>query len=144
MEITQANINEYYHTVQDQISKIKTKEGIEIDINILLNNIMVNLDHLVSSESYESQECGVRYDKNHLEIKMWILSLICMSWTLMNLTNKVKEGHCQNINHPHGDKNPPECFDGRKFHYSIYQKSLKSFYDSLGVIEKDIAEYRLY
>ena len=57
MEITQANINEYYHTIQDQISKINTKEG--IDINILLNNIMANLDHLISSETYESQECGV-------------------------------------------------------------------------------------
>ena len=102
MEIAQANINEYYHMVQDQISKINTKE--ELDINILLNNIMANLDHLIPSETYESQECGVRYDRNNLEIKMWILSLIFMSWTLMNLTNKVKEGHCQNINHQHGDK----------------------------------------
>ena len=58
--------------------------------------------------------------------------------------NKVKEGHCLNINHQHGDQNPRECFDGRKFHYSIYQKCIKSFYDSLGVVEKDIAEYRLY
>ena len=142
MEISQANINEYYHMIQDQISKINTKEG--TDINILLNNIMANLDHLIPSETYQSQECGVRYDRNNLEIKMWILSLIFMSWTLMNLTNKVKEGHCQNINHQHGDQNPRECFDGRKFYYSIYQKCIKSFYDSLGVIEKDIAEYRLY
>ena len=63
---------------------------------------------------------------------------------LMNLTNKVKEGHCLNINHQHGDQNPRECFDGSKFHYSIYQKCIKSFYDSLAVIEKDLAEYRLY
>jgi len=41
--------------------------------------------------------------------------------------NKVKEGHCLNINHQHGDQNPRECFDGRKFHYSIYQKCIKSF-----------------
>ena len=70
MEITQANINEFYNLVQDQISKITTKEG--TDINILLNNIMTNLDHLIPSEIYESQECGVRYDRNNLEIKMWI------------------------------------------------------------------------
>jgi hypothetical protein len=82
MEITQANINEYYHMVQDQISKLNTKE--RLDINILLNNIMTNLDHFISSETYESQECCVRYDRNNLEIKMWILSLIFMSWTLMN------------------------------------------------------------
>ena len=60
----------------------------------------------------------------------------------MNLTNKVKDGHCYNIDHPHGDQNPPECFDGRKFHYSIYQKWIKSFYDILAVIEKDLDKYR--
>ena len=48
MEISQANINEYYHMIQDQISKINTKEG--TDINILLNNIIANLDHLIPSE----------------------------------------------------------------------------------------------
>ena len=65
-----------------------------------------------------------------------------MSWTLMNLTNKVKEGHCYNIDHQHGDQNPHEGFDGRKFNYSIYQKCIKSFYDSLAIIEK-VAKYRL-
>ena len=103
---------------------------------------MTHLDYLISSETYESQICHVRYDKNNLDIKIWVLSLIFMSWTLMNLTNKVKEGHCLNITHQHGDQKPRECFDGRKFHYSIYQKCIKSFYDSLGVIEKDIAEFR--
>ena len=99
---------------------------------------------LMPSETYESPGCRVSYDRNNLEIKMWILSLIFMSWTLMNLTNKVKEGHCLNINHQHGDQNPRKCFDGRKFHYSIYQKCIKSFYESLAVIEKDLAEYRLH
>ena len=140
MEITQTNINEFYNLVQDQISKINTKEG--TDINILLNNIMANLDHLIPSQTYESQECGVRYDRNNLEIKIWIFSLISMSWTLMNLTNKVKEGHCLNIDHQHGDQIPRECFDGRKFHYSIYQKCIRSFYDSLAIIEKDLDKYR--
>ena len=108
MEITQAKINEYYHIVQDQISKLITKEG--LDINILSKNIMTNLDDLISSETYESERCRVRYDKNNMEIKMWMLSLIFMSWTLMNLTNKVKEGYCLNINHQHEDQNPRECF----------------------------------
>jgi hypothetical protein len=107
-----------------------------------INNIMANLDHFISSETYESQECGIRYDKNNLEIKMWILSLIFMSWTLMNLTNKVKDGHCHNIDHQHGNQNPREWFDGRKFYYSIYQKYIKSFYDSLGVIEKYLHKYQ--
>lgn len=135
MEMNQANINEIYKIVQDQITKINTKEG--IDINLLTKNIMTHLDYLISSETYESQICHVRYDKNNLDIKIWVLSLIFMSWTLMNLTNKVKEGHCLNINHQHGDQNPREYFDGRKFHYSIYQKCIRSFYESLAVIEKD-------
>jgi hypothetical protein len=140
MEITQKNINEFYDFVQYEISKITTKEG--LDINSLLRNIMVNFDSLISLETYESQKCNIHYGRNNLEIRMWIFSLICMSWTLMNLTNKVKNGHCRNIDHEHGDQKPRECFDGRKFHYSIYQKCIKSFYDSLAVIEKDLDKYR--
>jgi hypothetical protein len=140
MEITQTNINEFYNLVQDQLSKMTTKEG--LDINNLVKNIMTNLDYLISSQTYESQKCHIRYRSNSLEIKMWIFSLICMSWTLMNLTNKVKEGHYYNTEHQHGEQNPRECFDGRKFHYSIYQKCIKSFYDSLAIIEKDLAKYQ--
>ena len=140
MEITQTNINEFYDFVQDEISKITTKEG--LDITGLLQNIMTNLDNLISLETYESQKCHIRYERNNLEIRMWIFSLICMTWTLMNLTNKVKDGHCHNIDHEHGNQIPRECFDGRKFHYSIYQKCIKSFYDSLAVIEKDLDKYR--
>ncbi|HET7642363.1 MAG TPA: hypothetical protein VFK40_02550, partial [Nitrososphaeraceae archaeon] len=69
---------------------------------------------------------------------MWFYSLVRMSWTLMNLTHKVKEGHCYNIDHQHGVQVPRECFDGRKFHYSIYQRCIKSFYDILAIIEKDL------
>ncbi len=140
MEITQTNINEFYKFVQDQISKITTKDG--LDINNLVKNIMTDLDYLISYETYESQKCHIHYGKDNLEIRMWIFTLVCMSWTLMNLTNKVKEGYCHNINHEHGDQNPPECFEGRKFHYSIYQKSIKSFYDSLAIIEKDLHKYQ--
>ena len=73
---------------------------------------------------------------------MWFFSLTCMAWTLMNLTKKVKDGHCINIDHQHGNQIPRECFDGRKFHSSLYQKCIKSFYDSLTVIEKDLDKYR--
>ena len=141
MEITQTNVNEFYNFVQDQISKITTEDG--VDINNLAKNIMINLDNLISSETYESQKCRIHYGRDNLEIKMWIFSLICMSWTLVNLTHKVKDGHCNNIDHEHGNQIPRKCFDGRKFHYSIYQKCIKSFYDSLAIIEKDLAKYRL-
>ena len=74
MEINQANINEFYKLVQDQITKISTRE--EIDINLLSKNIMTHLDYFIPSETYESTICHIHYDKNNLEIKMWILSLI--------------------------------------------------------------------
>ena len=89
MEITQTNIHEFYKFVQDQITKITTQDG--LDINNLVKNIMIDLDYLISYETYESQECHIRYKKNSLEIRMWIFSLICTSWTLTNLTNKVKK-----------------------------------------------------
>ena len=54
MEITQRNINEFYNLVQDQISKITTKEG--LDINNLVKNIMTDLDYLISYKTYESQD----------------------------------------------------------------------------------------
>jgi hypothetical protein len=112
MEITQTNVNEFYNIVQDQISKITTKEE-GVDIDNLIRNIMTNVEnYLLSSETFESKECRIRYGRNSLEIKMWIFSLICMSWTLMNLTNKVKDGHCNNMDHEHGDQIPRECFDG--------------------------------
>jgi hypothetical protein len=139
MEITQTNLNEFYNFVQNEITKINTKD--RLDIN-LVKNIMTNLEYLIPTETYESQECHIRYNKISLEIRMWIFSLICLSWTLTNLTNKVKDGHCLNIDHEHGNQIPRECFDGRKFHYSIYQKCIRSFYDSLAVIEKDLDKYR--
>lgn len=142
MEITQTNIHEFYTFVQDQITKITTKDELDrLDIN-LVKNIMTDLDYLISYETYESQKCHVHYGRDSMEIRMWIFSLICMSWTLMNLTNKVKDGHCLNIDHEHGNQIPRECFDGKKFHYSVYQKCIKSFYDSLAVIEKDLDKYR--
>ncbi|HET8792259.1 MAG TPA: hypothetical protein VFM31_00575 [Nitrososphaeraceae archaeon] len=140
MEITQTNIHEFYKFVQDQITKITTQDG--LDINNLVKNIMIDLDYLISYETHESQQCRIHYGGNSIEIRIWIFSLICMSWTLMNLTNKVKDGHCHNIDHQHGNQIPRECFDGRKFHYSIYQKCIRSFYDSLAVIEKDLDKYR--
>ena len=140
MEITQKNINEFYNLVQSQLGTITTNEGLDTDN--LIRNIMKNLGYLISSETYESQKCHIRYGNNSLEIRIWIFSLIYMSWTLMNLTNKVKEGHCYNIDHEHGDQNPRECFDGRKFHYALYQKCIKSFYDSLAIIEKDLHKYQ--
>ena len=134
MEITQTKIDKYYKIVQDQI-----KEG--TNINILLNNIMATLNSFESSEVYKSEKCSVSYYKDSLELTMWNLSVLIMSWTLMNLKHKVEEGHCHNIDHPHGDQNPRKCSDGSKFHYILYQKCIKSMYDTLAIIENDSLKY---
>ena len=68
MEITQININEFYETVEVYITKTIIKEGL---IKILSNNMMTNLDYVISSETYEFQTCCiVCYDINKLEIKV--------------------------------------------------------------------------
>jgi hypothetical protein len=68
MEITQTKINEFYNFVQDQISKITTKD--RLDINNLVKNIMTDLDYLISYETYESQKCCVHYCRDSMEIRM--------------------------------------------------------------------------
>ena len=34
------------------------------------------------------------------------MALMFMSWSVTNLKRKTQNGHCQNIDHPHGDTNP--------------------------------------
>lgn len=46
MEINQTNINDFYNLVQEQLSKITTKEGIDIND---LKNLMTYLDYPIYS-----------------------------------------------------------------------------------------------
>ena len=54
----------------------------------------------------KQDECRVSYDHNNVEYIVWVMALMFMSWSITNLKRKTQNGHCQNIEHPHGDTNP--------------------------------------
>ena len=86
-------------------------------------------------EKRKKDECLVSYDHNHVEYVMWVLSLMFMSWSVTNLKRKTQNGHCQNVNHSHGDKNPRHCQEGTKFHQEFYNEYIKSFKDLLADVD---------
>ena len=43
------------------------------------------------------------------------------------MKRKVEEGHCNNTEHDHGDRNPRLCVKGSELHKKLYDESLKSF-----------------
>jgi hypothetical protein len=57
--------------------------------------------------------------------------LMFMSWCVTNLKRKTENGHCQNIDHPHGDTNPRLCKEGTIFHQELYNECVKTFNDVL-------------
>jgi hypothetical protein len=59
------------------------------------------------------------------------MALMFMSWSITNLKRKRQNGHCQNINHPHGNTNPRYCQEGTKFHQELYNECVKTFEDLL-------------
>ena len=44
-----------------------------------------------------------------------------MSWPITNLKRKTQNGHCQNVNHSHGDTNP-RLSRGNKISSRILQR----------------------
>jgi hypothetical protein len=84
-----------------------------------------------SSEILEDKrlgECMLIYPRDtSTEHRMWMLSLITMSWTLRNLKGKIEVGSCHNINHPHGSREPRMCNIGSEFHRDFYNDCIRSF-----------------
>ena len=59
------------------------------------------------------------------------MALMFMSWCVTNLKRKTQNGHCQNMDHPHGDTNPRLCKEGTIFHQELYYECIKTFKDLL-------------
>ena len=72
-------------------------------------------------------QCQISYDYKNAEYVIWVMALMFMSWSITNLKRKTQNGHCQNINHPHGDTNPRLCEEGTKFHRELYNECVESF-----------------
>jgi hypothetical protein len=77
----------------------------------------------------KGDECRVSYDHNNVEYVVWVMALMFMSWSITNLKRKIQNGHCQNIEHPHGDSNPRYCQEGTKFHQELYKECVRTFRD---------------
>lgn len=57
------------------------------------------------------------------------MALMFVSWSITNLKRKTQNGHCQNIDHPHGNTNPRYSQEGTKFHRELYNECIKTFQD---------------
>ncbi len=79
----------------------------------------------------KDDECRVSYDQNNVEYVIWVMALMFMSWCITNLKRKTQNGHCQNIEHPHGDMIPRHCQEGTKFHLEFYNDCVKTVQDLL-------------
>ena len=79
----------------------------------------------------KQDECRVSYDHNNVEYILWMMTLMFMSWSVTNLKRKAQNGHCQNIDHAHGDTNPRLCKEGTIFHQELYNECIKTFKDLL-------------
>ena len=85
----------------------------------------------------ESVDCKLEYKFDNLEIRMWSLALLSMSWIIEILKRKTQDGHCHNTNHEHGEKEPRNCKSGYDFHLQMYKDCLSSFREVINVAENN-------
>ncbi len=50
-----------------------------------------------------------KYKVDNLEIKIWSLALLSMSWIIEILKQKTQHSHCTNIEDRHGKREPRNC-----------------------------------
>ena len=92
----------------------------------------------LSENDLNCKDCEINYGTLiALENRAWTISLFLMSWILHNLKNKTENGHCNNINHVHKNKDPRNCDKGKAFHSKMYIECLKSFKDIIDSFEKN-------
>ena len=91
----------------------------------------------LSENDLNCKDCEVYYGPLALENRAWTISLFLMSWILYNLKNKAENGHCNNINHAHKNKDPRNCEKGKAFHSKKYIECLKSFKNIIDSFEKN-------
>jgi hypothetical protein len=70
-----------------------------------------------------------KYKVDNLEIKIWSLALLSMSWIIEILKQNTQHSHCRNIEHRHGKREPRNCPLEYDFHMHMYKGCLSSFSD---------------
>lgn len=127
--INQADVISYFNFVQHLISK-----------NMQLNWPTLTEDLLNSSrviQERKSKDCCIEYKSGSPEIRFWDLALICTSWILEILKQKTQKGHCNNIDHKHGEKEPRDCKLGYDFHLQMYNDCLSLLRNVISIAEKN-------
>jgi hypothetical protein len=116
----------YYEQVQAVISRIMGR----LSWNDLCTELS-DLDNPLSEQELTNNECGVGYTRGTKEYRAWTTSLALISWVLHNFQKKMEDGHCHNLTHTHGESNPRNCENGRRFHKEMYDRCLQSYQDML-------------
>lgn len=71
-------------------------------------------------------DCGLSYDEDNNEYRIWIIALMTTSWIITNWEKKTEDGHCQNKGH-WSDEQHQFCPVGSKFHKELYDECIKTF-----------------
>jgi hypothetical protein len=131
--INTADFISYYECVQHLISK--HLKNSEVDLQKLVLDLLST--KLTKLPERESNDCRVQYKDSHLEFKMWNLALLSTSWIIGVFKQKSVDGHCHNMEHDHGEREPRKCSTGHEFHLQMYNECLKSFKDLLSMADEN-------
>lgn len=129
--INQTDVISYFERVNGLISK-----------HMQLNWQTFILDLLNSSRvdkvtERKDGDCQVEYKFGSPEITLGDLAILSTSWILEILKRKTQDGHCQNIEHEHGRREPRNCMKGYEFHLQMYRDFLSSIRDLVNVAENN-------
>ena len=127
--INQTDVISYFERVNDLISK-----NMQLNWQTLLVDLQSS-PRVVPER--ESKDCQVEYKFGSPEMTLWHLALISTSWIFERLKRKTQNGHCWNMDHKHGKKEPRNCKSGYDFHLQMYNDCLSSFRDVISVAEKN-------
>jgi len=79
----------------------------------------------IETEDKCSSQNPTQYSSAHFESILWFLGLISLSWLIVNLNSKTRQGHCQNPNHE-SIEGHPYCPIGSEFHRGFYDALVAS------------------
>jgi hypothetical protein len=132
-KINEADIDAWSQSFKKIVRESKENNGEGVFVPFLMWKLG-EISH-VEANNYlvkrKQDECRISYDHNNAEYVIWVMALMFMSWSITNLKRKTQNGHCQNIDHPHGDMNPRRCQEGTKFHQELYDEYIKTLKDLL-------------
>jgi hypothetical protein len=132
----------FYNNINNLISKNKANGSLNFTI---FANDLSKLANDKSKEFFNSRynrDCRVGYTDCNVEYMMWMIALMSVSWSIINLRNKTENGHCQNNtpDHGHPNKNPPLCHHGSEFHKEFYNDCILSFENILNNLRSNSPE----